>query len=173
MNDAQIKVILMINFWLYTFECYRKNLFVIDVLSLTRFTSFGFAQPKKYDFRNTVLDDKCHKTEILSLQRSLIWQYTRVIQKVVSLTKEVLLNRDSFLLFFYIVPLNINTHGQAMFMHCNPLFFQYFLPVLHTVFPNLCVALPPNIPTSKQCSLVRVEQIKRTITNSAEINCLS
>ena len=47
--------------------------------------------------------------------------YTRVIKKVLSLSKKGRHNRDSFSIFFNIVPLNINTLGPAMFMHCNPL----------------------------------------------------
>ena len=38
------------------------------------------------------------------------------------LTQEVWHNRDSFSLFFNIIPLNINrpTLGPSMFEHCNP-----------------------------------------------------
>ena len=48
-----------------------ETLFVIEKLSLTGFTSFGFAQNGFHDFRNTLLIvafDKCHKdTEILPI----------------------------------------------------------------------------------------------------------
>ena len=37
-----------------------KHLFVKEKLSLTVFTSFGFAQNTLHDFRNTVLPLECH-----------------------------------------------------------------------------------------------------------------
>ena len=62
----------------------------------------------------------------IRLNHAVAWflvkgKVTRVIHKVLSLTKNGWHNRDSFSPHFTIGPLNINTFGQTMFVHCNPL----------------------------------------------------
>ena len=64
--------------------------------------------------------------------------WTRVIQKVLDLMKKGWHNRGSFSTFFNIVPLNINTLSQAMFIHYNPLTNPgpSSTPLQHGLFPN-------------------------------------
>ena len=81
---------------------------------------------------------------VLWLNKNLYkWSvYTRVSQKDLILIKKGWHNRESFSLFFDIVPLNINTLGQAMCRHSNPLkedgctLPPFTLSLQHGLFPN-------------------------------------